>query len=201
MKDFKKGGFGGGNRGGKSFGNDRGGNRGGSRGGFGGGNRGGSSFGGGDREMFQTTCSECGKRCEVPFRPTGEKPVYCNDCFGSKREGTFEKNDRGGRDFGSKPEFKKDRDFSSRSDSAPKGNDDLKRQVEMISTKLDALIKMIQSAPRPTAVEPKKESLKTMVEKTQKTAPVKKVAPKKVVTKTPAKKVSKVAKKAAPKKK
>ncbi len=35
-----------------------------------------------DRRMFEATCSECGERCEVPFRPTGEKPVYCNDCFG-----------------------------------------------------------------------------------------------------------------------
>jgi CxxC-x17-CxxC domain-containing protein len=195
MKDFKKGGFGGGNRGGKSFG----GNRGGGRSSFGGGNRGGSSFGGGDREMFQTTCSECGKRCEVPFRPTGEKPVYCNDCFGSKREGTFEKNDRPERSF------KRDNDFAPSRDSAPKGNDDLKRQVEMINTKLDALIKMIQSAPRPTATMPKEESLKTMVEKTQKpaakTAPAKKVAAKKAPAKTPAKKAVKVTKKAAPKKK
>ena len=194
MKDFKKGGFGGGNRGGKSFG----GNRGGGRGGFGGGNRGSGSFGGGDREMFQTTCSECNKRCEVPFRPTGEKPVYCNECFGNKREGTFEKNDRPERSF------KKDNDFAPRSNNTV-GNEDIKRQVEMINTKLDALIKMIQSAPRPTAVEPKKESLKTMVEKIEKLAtkpaPAKKAAPKKVATKTPAKKVSKVAKKTTSKKK
>lgn len=36
----------------------------------------------GEREMFQATCSECGNRCEVPFRPTGEKPVFCKNCFG-----------------------------------------------------------------------------------------------------------------------
>ena len=42
-----------------------------------------SSFGdrGADRQMFKTTCSNCGKECEVPFKPTGAKPVYCNDCF------------------------------------------------------------------------------------------------------------------------
>ena len=33
------------------------------------------------REMHKTTCADCGNECEVPFKPNGEKPVYCNDCF------------------------------------------------------------------------------------------------------------------------
>lgn len=33
------------------------------------------------REMFTTTCSECGTECQVPFRPTEGKPVFCRDCF------------------------------------------------------------------------------------------------------------------------
>ena len=73
---------GGGYRGGRSsFGGSRGGfSRGGSRGGFSGGGR---SFGGdrGDRQMFDATCDNCGKSCQVPFRPTQGKPVYCSDCF------------------------------------------------------------------------------------------------------------------------
>jgi CxxC-x17-CxxC domain-containing protein len=45
-------------------------------------NRGGSSFGrGGEREMFTTTCSACGNTATVPFKPTGDKPVYCKDCY------------------------------------------------------------------------------------------------------------------------
>jgi len=32
-------------------------------------------------EMHQATCANCGKSCEVPFRPTGNKPVYCRECF------------------------------------------------------------------------------------------------------------------------
>lgn len=31
--------------------------------------------------MHSVTCDKCGKSCEVPFRPTGNKPVYCSDCF------------------------------------------------------------------------------------------------------------------------
>jgi CxxC-x17-CxxC domain-containing protein len=49
---------------------------------------GGSSGGGyssGPREMFSATCSSCGKEAQVPFRPSGAKPVYCSDCFSSQR--------------------------------------------------------------------------------------------------------------------
>ena len=33
------------------------------------------------REFFKATCSDCGKECEVPFKPTEGRPVYCRDCF------------------------------------------------------------------------------------------------------------------------
>lgn len=33
------------------------------------------------REMFPATCATCGKETTVPFQPTGDKPVYCRDCF------------------------------------------------------------------------------------------------------------------------
>jgi CxxC-x17-CxxC domain-containing protein len=36
---------------------------------------------GGDREMFPAKCAECGKDTQVPFRPRGDKPVYCSDCY------------------------------------------------------------------------------------------------------------------------
>ena len=34
-----------------------------------------------EKRMFSATCSKCGKRFELPFKPTGERDVYCNDCF------------------------------------------------------------------------------------------------------------------------
>ncbi len=37
------------------------------------------------REMFDATCSNCGKIAQVPFRPTSGKPVYCDDCFARRR--------------------------------------------------------------------------------------------------------------------
>ena len=60
---------------------------------FGGGRppqRGGSSFGGRDRgqsEKFAATCHTCGKACEVPFRPSGDRPVFCRDCFDPQTTG------------------------------------------------------------------------------------------------------------------
>ncbi|AFQ44620.1 MULTISPECIES: zinc-ribbon domain containing protein [Desulfosporosinus] len=37
------------------------------------------------REMFPAVCASCGVQTEVPFQPSGEKPVYCRDCFQSMR--------------------------------------------------------------------------------------------------------------------
>lgn len=46
---------------------------------------GGGNFRGGERQMYEVTCSECGKPAQVPFKPTGDKPVYCRDCFSARR--------------------------------------------------------------------------------------------------------------------
>ncbi len=48
--------------------------------------RGGGGGGFGQRQMHQVTCSECGVETEVPFKPTGERPVYCRDCYQKRRE-------------------------------------------------------------------------------------------------------------------
>ncbi|NLI13902.1 zinc-ribbon domain containing protein [Pelotomaculum propionicicum] len=33
------------------------------------------------RQMFPAVCASCGKDTEVPFQPSGDRPVYCSDCF------------------------------------------------------------------------------------------------------------------------
>ncbi|MFH1710980.1 MAG: CxxC-x17-CxxC domain-containing protein [Nanoarchaeota archaeon] len=50
---------------------------------FGGGQR--RSFNDGPREMHKAVCSECKQECEVPFKPTEGKPVYCKDCYAKKK--------------------------------------------------------------------------------------------------------------------
>lgn len=42
------------------------------------------------RQMFTVKCSNCGKDAQVPFQPSGGRPVYCRDCYMQMR------NQRGG---------------------------------------------------------------------------------------------------------
>ena len=39
-----------------------------------------------EREMHKATCADCGKECEVPFKPDEDRPVYCRDCFQKHRK-------------------------------------------------------------------------------------------------------------------
>lgn len=48
------------------------------------GGRGGN--GGGPRQMFEITCSNCGRKDSVPFQPRGDRPVLCGDCFRKQRD-------------------------------------------------------------------------------------------------------------------
>jgi CxxC-x17-CxxC domain-containing protein len=50
------------------------------------------------RQMTQVVCSNCGKDTEVPFVPTGDRPVYCSDCFSQMGGGSR----GGGRSGGSR---------------------------------------------------------------------------------------------------
>lgn len=39
------------------------------------------------RQMFEITCGNCGRKDTVPFQPKGDKPVLCRDCFRQQRQG------------------------------------------------------------------------------------------------------------------
>lgn len=45
----------------------------------------GDNRGGGSRESFEITCSNCGRKDTVPFQPRGDRPVLCRDCFKKNR--------------------------------------------------------------------------------------------------------------------
>ncbi|MBI2034910.1 MAG: hypothetical protein HYT11_04225 [Candidatus Levybacteria bacterium] len=83
---------------------------------------------GSDRQqMHKATCSRCGKACEVPFMPTGSKPVFCNDCFRDK--GASGAGSYGGRDSG-RPNFDERRTYE-------------KERFEALHAKLDKIINML----------------------------------------------------------
>ena len=188
---------GGGNRGG-GF---RGGNGGGGRPSFGG-NRGGDR---GPITMHKAVCDECHKNCEVPFRPSGDKPIYCSDCFSSKRDDGDRaprrdfSNDRGPkRDFNDRPS-----PSFTKPTQAP-AQDDMKNLFREINVKLDRLTSAIEKLSSPKVlsqssyVKPETKVVSAPVKKIEiKKAPV--VAPKKVVAKVTLKKVE--AKKVISKKK
>ena len=161
MGDFKRGGGGGrfgGNRGGGGGGFSR--RDGGGRPSFSRGGRGDSDGRGrGPVTMHKAICSQCGKDCEVPFRPTGEKPVYCNDCFGDIKGAG---NSRGGDRF-QKKSFDSYRaparaDFSGGADRGSNDGGEVKKQLELLNGKMDRLIKAVESVmeAKPAAVGEKK---------------------------------------------
>ncbi len=42
-----------------------------------------TSRSGAQREMFDAVCAQCGVATTVPFKPRGDKPVYCRACYAS----------------------------------------------------------------------------------------------------------------------
>ncbi|MBC7766879.1 hypothetical protein H7Y21_02720 [Arenimonas sp.] len=36
--------------------------------------------------IYKTICDTCHQACEVPFKPNGKKPVFCDTCFKNMRE-------------------------------------------------------------------------------------------------------------------
>ncbi len=43
------------------------------------------------RPMFAVICFECGKDCEIPFKPSAGRPVYCQECFARRKAGNAPK--------------------------------------------------------------------------------------------------------------
>jgi CxxC-x17-CxxC domain-containing protein len=38
-----------------------------------------------ERQMYEAICANCAKVCEVPFRPSENRAVYCKVCFAQKK--------------------------------------------------------------------------------------------------------------------
>lgn len=56
------------------------------QGGRGGSNNHSRSNDGGQRKMYAATCDACGKETTVPFKPSGDKPVFCRECYQSRKQ-------------------------------------------------------------------------------------------------------------------
>ena len=100
-------------------------------------------FGRNDRQMFNVVCSNCGKDCKVQFKPTGEKPVYCSDCF--EKMGN-----RGNRRSFEKPRF-----------------GERKNQFETLNAKLDKILNLLHPKPIPQSFTPVKIVVETPIVETK----------------------------------
>jgi CxxC-x17-CxxC domain-containing protein len=38
-----------------------------------------------ERVMYTVICADCNKECKIPFKPSGDRPVYCQDCFSRRK--------------------------------------------------------------------------------------------------------------------
>lgn len=100
----------------------------------------GGNRGGGHPQMHDAICDNCGKPCQLPFKPTGDKPVYCRDCFakmggGEKR---FERNDA------PRLAFKK---FDGQREAASS-----KADLDALNAKLDKILALLSAnAPKVTS--------------------------------------------------
>lgn len=60
----------------------------GGRGGYGNGGRR-NGIGRPSRMLYDAVCSSCGVETQVPFQPSGTKPIYCRDCYYSSSQASY----------------------------------------------------------------------------------------------------------------
>ena len=100
-------------------------------------------------EMHSVICDKCGKDCEVPFKPTQGKPIYCSDCFKDKSREAGSRSGFGG--LSEKP-----------IDNA---------NLDKINEKLNRILKILEEhvKGKPELKKPKKQDKKIEEEKPKKT--------------------------------
>ena len=99
-------------------------------------------------QMFSAMCSECNRTCEVPFRPTGDRPVFCNDCFSNKRgspQGEYQRRDIAPAHNFPRKDFTPSPSSFSKPPVEDKRIDELKQQLDAVNKKLDTIIEMMKS--------------------------------------------------------
>lgn len=99
-----------------------------------------------EKTYYPATCGTCGNECQVPFQPTGEKPVLCSDCFkksAPRRDDRFSRSaPRSGRDNARAP-MRRREDSASKSDTSKLVMfhiDKMKKDIENLDSKINLLL-------------------------------------------------------------
>ncbi|MFH0874386.1 MAG: CxxC-x17-CxxC domain-containing protein [archaeon] len=85
-----------------------------------------------DYQMHKVTCDKCKTECEVPFAPTGNKPVFCRDCFN--------KESPRGKDFSGRESSFKPSNRTGNRESFKSG----KSELDEINRKLDKIMRALK---------------------------------------------------------
>lgn len=112
---------------------------------------------GGPKQLFSAICADCRKPCQVPFRPSGDKPIYCKDCFMKRKEKTAGDTWRSDAPQSGSPKQNSAPTYAERpgatgSPAKPQQSSggvqlvDLKRQMDLMSAKLDMLLQKLEGA-------------------------------------------------------
>ena len=92
-----------------------------------------------EKQMYKATCHKCGAECQVPFKPAGDKPIYCRDCYhameGSEtarpvRRGSFHR-----------PSFDRPDRFGGPSRPDHGG---IQKELDKINVKLDKILRALE---------------------------------------------------------
>jgi len=158
-------------------------------------------------EMHKAVCNKCGKECEVPFKPTGDRPVFCSSCFekpdrenfGGSRERNHQRPS-----FGDKRRYEAvcakcgkrcevpfqptagkpvycEQCFKKEKHSGGNGPDQFKQQFEILNAKMDKILSALNSCASPKAAKEAKTTKETArAEKPKKSQTKTKPAPKKI---------------------
>jgi CxxC-x17-CxxC domain-containing protein len=85
------------------------------------------------QEMHKAICSNCGKECEVPFKPNGSKPVFCRECFQANRMG----------DASRRPNFEDRRPQAENRPVLIPQQPNYKEQFDALNSKLDKILSLL----------------------------------------------------------
>lgn len=98
------------------------------------------------KPLFSADCSNCGTYCEVPFRPTQGRPVFCRDCFKTQDQGQDRfADDRFGSDrYEARPYRKEAKPF--RESSVPSAGKMTEEQFKTLNAKLDKILNILELA-------------------------------------------------------
>ncbi|MGV8141118.1 MAG: CxxC-x17-CxxC domain-containing protein [Candidatus Woesearchaeota archaeon] len=91
-------------------------------------------------KLHEAVCDRCGQKCDLPFKPTGNKPIYCRSCFRETKgssEDNFRSRGKSGSRFEHRGADRFDREPETKEQPIPSD------ALDKINRKLDKIMKAL----------------------------------------------------------